>query len=229
MVVGGFQKFSLVDYPGKISAIVFTQGCNFRCHYCHNPELVDPQRYATPISEDFITSFLNKRMRRLQGVVISGGEPTVHADLPFFIEKLRSLGYSVKLDTNGSNPQMLEKIIQDRLVDSISMDIKAPLPSYARIAGVSVRTEDIERSIHLIMESRLLSDFRTTYLDSLLSIEDMKSIGEMVMGCSNFTLQRFVSTKALQREVLSQPSPSTEKLADIQALLLAMGVPCRLL
>ena len=126
MVIAGFQKVSLSDFPGKISAIVFTQGCNFRCRYCHNPELVDPARYAAPLAVDAVLDFLAGRVGRIQGVVVTGGEPTLHADLPGLLARIKSLGLAVKLDTNGSRPDVLEEVFRQGIVDYIAMDIKAP-------------------------------------------------------------------------------------------------------
>ena len=189
MDIGGLQKFSLADFPGTIAAIVFCRGCNFRCPYCHNPELVDPRRYATPISQTEIFQFLSLRKGQLQGVVVTGGEPTLHGDLPDFLSGIRDLGFSIKLDTNGSNPRLLKAILEEGLLDYIAMDIKAPLASYGRVAGVSVRTGDIEKSIALIIKSGIPHEFRTTYLEPLLSLQDVKEITELVRGCRLFVLQ----------------------------------------
>ena len=127
MVIGGLQKSSLSDFPGRISAIVFTRGCSFRCPYCHNPELVDPSRYAAEIPMDELNDFFLGRKGKLAGVVVTGGEPTMHQDLPAFLGGLKGMGYAVKLDTNGTNPRMLKRLMSEKLVDFIAMDIKAPL------------------------------------------------------------------------------------------------------
>ena len=122
MNIGGIEKFSLIDYPGKISAIVFTQGCNFRCGYCHNPELVFPSLFRSSISEENVFSFLKKRIGKIQALVITGGEPTIQEDLIDFIKKVKQLGFLVKLDTNGSNPKVIKEIIKAKLVDYIAME-----------------------------------------------------------------------------------------------------------
>jgi pyruvate formate lyase activating enzyme len=164
MVIGGLQKFSLADFPGRIAAIVFCRGCGFRCPYCHNPELVEPMRYAHPIPHRDVLDFLVTRRGQLQGVVVTGGEPTIHTGLPDFLGSVRELGFAVKLDTNGSNPEMLRGILSQGLADYIAMDIKAPLASYERLAGVPVQTQDIQQSISLVLESGVSHEFRTTYL-----------------------------------------------------------------
>jgi pyruvate formate lyase activating enzyme len=224
MDIGGLQKFSLADFPGRIAAIVFCRGCNFRCPYCHNPELVDPQRYATPISQMEVFQFLSLRKGQLQGVVVTGGEPTVHADLPDFLSGVRDLGFSIKLDTNGSNPPLLRRILQAGLLDYIAMDIKAPLASYERVAGVAVHTSDIEKSIALIIESGIPHEFRTTYLEPLLSPEDVTGIAELVRGCRLFVLQSFRPSATLDESLHTLPRTPEERVREIQGILEASGI-----
>ena len=127
MLIGGFQKFSLIDYPGKICAIVFTQGCNFRCPYCYNPELVNPQKFTPSLSEKDVFSFLKKRKGQLDAVEITGGEPTLQKDLLAFLEKIKAMGFLVKLDSNGSSPDIIQEVVQRGAVNYLAMDIKAPL------------------------------------------------------------------------------------------------------
>ncbi|MCX7040843.1 MAG: anaerobic ribonucleoside-triphosphate reductase activating protein [Spirochaetes bacterium] len=226
MIIGGFQKISLSDFPGRVSAIVFTRGCGFRCPYCHNPELVDPDSYVAPLDEAKILSFLRSRRGRIQGVVITGGEPTFHDDLPDFIRKVREIGCEVKLDTNGSNPALLERIISLGLVDYVALDVKAPLRLYSSVARVPVNTGDILRSIRLVIDSGLPHEMRTTYLESLLSLNDMREIGEMVKGCRLLFVQSFRPTKALDPAMLEQPRPPAHVMEEIRAAIDAMGVPC---
>ena len=226
MIIGGFQKISLSDFPGRVSAIVFTRGCGFRCPYCHNPELVDPDNYITPLDEAKILSFLRSRGGRIQGVVITGGEPTFHDDLKDFIRTVREIGCEVKLDTNGSNPALLERIISLGLVDYVALDVKAPLRLYSSVARVLVNTGDILRSIRIIIDSGLPHEMRTTYLESLLSLDDMREIGEMVRGCRLLVVQRFKPTKALDPAMLKQPTPPAHAMEQIRAAIDAMGVPC---
>jgi len=138
MIIAGLQKFSLIDYPGKICAIIFTRGCNFRCQYCHNPELVIPEKYAPSIPISQIYEFLESRRGKLDAISITGGEPTQHIDLIEMLEKIKNMGFLTKLDTNGSRPETLEKIISRKLVDYFAMDIKTSIKDYSRIAGHSV-------------------------------------------------------------------------------------------
>jgi pyruvate formate lyase activating enzyme len=226
LVIGGLQKFSLSDFPGRISGIIFTQGCNFRCPYCHNPELVDPERYVSPISEAFLLSYLETRISMLQGIVISGGEPTIHDDLPDFIGRIRALGYAIKLDTNGSRPALLKELISGRLVDFVALDVKAPLPRYSEVVHAPVDADDLRRSIHLVVESGIPHEMRTTVLPSLLSTADLREIADTVRGCSCLVVQGFRPTKALDTGFLKQQAPTQQTLDAICADIESMGVPC---
>jgi len=225
MVIGGFQRFSLTDFPGRIAAIVFTRCCGFRCPYCHNPELVDPARYAAPLDETKMISFLKKRQGQLQGVVITGGEPTFHEDLPEFLERIRKLGYSTKLDTNGNNPTMLERVLSSGLVDYVALDIKAPLRLYKDIAGPAADPSAIAQSVGLLLNTGIPHEMRTTLVESLLSIEDIRAIGELVRGCRLFALQRFNPARVLDHAYSIQMETTETKLREAHAALSAMGVP----
>jgi pyruvate formate lyase activating enzyme len=228
MVIGGLQKFTLADFPGNISAIVFTRGCNFRCPYCHNPELVDPARFAPEISREEVLRFLGSRSRQLEGVVLTGGEPTLHADLPVFLAEIREFGFAVKLDTNGSNPDLLAEIIRDSLVDYIAMDVKAPLHAYPRVAGVRVRAGDIERSVRLVIESGLPHELRTTYEASLLSPEDMVAIARIVRGCARYVIQGFRPTRTLDPALRGLSRPDRASLQAMKRLMEKAGLPAHL-
>lgn len=180
MKLGGMVKFTLIDFPGRPAAIVFTQGCNFRCRYCHNPELVYPHLFTEPFSEDEFFAFLARRQGTLEGVVVSGGEPTLHDDLPRFLIDIKSLGYKVKLDTNGSRPEMLQELIEKKLVDYIAMDLKAPLDKYALITGIDTNSAIIQQSIDIIRQSGLPHEFRTTYDKEVLTDADITAISNTV-------------------------------------------------
>ncbi len=226
MVIGGLQKFSLSDFPQKISAIIFTRGCNLRCSYCHNPELVDPARYTPPLDEQAVLEFLHSRIGQLQGVVITGGEPTIHADLPRLCRAIRCLGYSIKLDTNGTNPSQLKGMMAEGLIDYLALDVKAPASGYQRVAGGLDRVvEAVEASIQLALGSGLPHELRTTYADWLLADEELEDLGRMVRGCTRLVLQRFVPTKALDPEVLRMRAPSVEEVERAARLIRQMGVP----
>jgi pyruvate formate lyase activating enzyme len=224
MVIGGLQKFSLVDFPGRIAAIVFSRGCGFRCPYCHNPELVDPHRYAEVMPQRAVLDFLAARRGRLQGVVVTGGEPTLHEDLPEFLAAIRDLGFATKLDTNGSNPGMLSRILENGLVDYVAMDIKAPFASYGRVVAAAVRTQDIGRSISLIIEGRVEHEFRTTYLEPLLTVDDVREIALTIRGCRLYVVQGFRPAATLDEGFRSRTAPSSEKMNEIAAAVGATGI-----
>jgi pyruvate formate lyase activating enzyme len=222
MKIGGFQKVSLIDYPGRISAVVFTQGCNFRCPFCHNPELVDPKRFTDLIPEKEILSFLEKRKGRLDAVVITGGEPTMQPELIPFILQLRAMGYLIKLDTNGTHPDLLAEMLDGKLLDYAAMDIKAPLERYGAVTKTNTDHDRIRRSISLIMGSGTDYEFRTTAVKSLLTPVDLEEIGKLIPGAKRFVLQKFVPTKTLDRDLLGKPSYSDGELKAIVEKLSSM-------
>ena len=209
MTIGGLQKFSLLDYPGCVSAIIFTQGCNFRCQFCYNPMLVWPikvgkSKYAQNvtgtsgrtaerqkdhpiISEDDLFVFLASRTGKLDAVVITGGEPCLQPDLPEFIRKIKKLGFLVKLDTNGSYPTTLAKLIKEKLIDYIAMDIKAPAEKYAETTGQKAGFDKVKKSVKLIINSGLPYEFRTTVVPGLLAEDDIKEMGKLIKGRSSFS------------------------------------------
>jgi pyruvate formate lyase activating enzyme len=191
MTIAGLQKFSLIDYPGRTCAILFTRGCQFRCPYCHNPELVLPEKFAPTIPLDYIFAFLEKRRGKLDAVSITGGEPTIHYDLVDFVKKIKAMNFLVKLDSNGSNPEVLEQLIGQKLVDYFAMDIKAPLATYERIACAPVLAEKLQRSISLIMSSRVEYEFRTTIVKDLTSKNDLRTIAKTIPSAAKYFLQRF--------------------------------------
>ncbi len=222
MKIGGFQKVSLIDYPGRISAVVFTQGCNFRCPFCHNPELVDPERFEGLIPEKEILSFLEKRKGRLDAVVITGGEPTMQPGIIPFILLIKAMGYLIKLDTNGAMPDLLEEMLDRKLLDFVAMDIKAPLDRYDEVTKTKTDVQRIRRSISLIMGSGVDYEFRTTAVRSLLDPADLEEIGRLIPGAKRFVLQKFVPTKTLDRDYLYKPSYSDGELKVIVEKLSAI-------
>ncbi len=217
MIIGGLVKFSLSDYPGKTSAVVFTLGCNFRCRYCHNPELVLPEKYASEINQTEIFEFLETRKGKLDAVVITGGEPTQHADLREFIKKIKKMGFLVKLDTNGTRPEMLETLIKSGNLDYIAMDIKALLDSdsYQKVSRVPLDTSKIKKSVSLIMNSGLPYEFRTTVVKSLTSFDDLRKIAESIKGADKYFLQKFVPTKLNDESLMNETSYTDEELQKL--------------
>src|SRR3989344_2598440 len=218
MIFGGFEKFTLIDYPSKMASMVYTIGFNFRCPYCHNPELVDETVEHT-WSEKEILEFLKKRKGMLDGLVITGGEPTMHKDLPAFVKKVKKLGYLVKLDSNGTNPKMLEQLIRAGLVDYIAMDVKAPLSKYKETVSHPVDTQAIRKSIDLIMASEIPYEFRTTLVRALTSPKDIIKIGKEIKGATRYYLQKFVPTKILNPQFLRKTTYSDEELKILQKKL----------
>lgn len=194
--IGGIQKFSTVDYPGYVCAAIFTIGCNMRCGYCHNPELVLPEQFVRTLPQEDILMFLQKRIGQLEAVAISGGEPTDQPDLADFIRTVKNMGYLVKLDSNGTRPWVLQQLIDEKLVDFIAMDIKGPLEKYVQIAARPVDVEAIKQSVALV-KSLPEHEFRTTIVRSQLALEDFEKIGELVAGADRYALQYFRASGAL--------------------------------
>ena len=188
MKIGGLIKFTLIDYPGHVAAVVFTQGCNFRCRYCHNPELVYPHLLQASMPKEDVLSFLRKRKGTLEGVVITGGEPTMHLGLIDFMAEIKALGYKIKLDTNGTKPEVLQEAIERQLVDFVAMDLKAPLEKYSLITGVEFDPKIIQRSMDMIVASGLPYEFRTTYDKEVLTEEDIQALSNSVQG-KNYRVQ----------------------------------------
>lgn len=218
MRIGGLQRLTLIDYPGRIAAIVFTQGCNLRCGYCHNPELVVADRRGPVIPEESVLEFFGKRRTYLQGVVISGGEPTLQSDLPDFLKKVKQLGFAVKLDTNGTLPDVLERIIRDRLVDYIAMDIKTSLEKYDRIAGVSCPVENIRKSIRLIRHAGVEFEFRTTVVKPFCDAEDLKKIKGLIAPTDPYRIQQFQpGAKILDPGLLQENHYSDHDIEELRS------------
>lgn len=215
MIIGGFQKCSLIDYPEKIAAIVFTQGCNFRCPYCHNPELL-PLKGDVLVEESFIFDFLNTRKGKLDAVVITGGEPCLQPDLIEFIEKIKKMGFLVKLDTNGSFPDKLQKIIDLNIVDYVAMDIKAPIEKYKEITCSAINTDNIAKSIDIIINSNIEHEFRTTIVKSLLSEQDIYKIGEIISESKKYCMQKFVPSKTLDEKFIDEETYFDDELIAIK-------------
>jgi len=199
LVIAGFQKLTLLDYPGHLAATVFTVGCSFRCPFCHNPELVNHGTYNIEhgtIEKDFF-EFLKKRKGKLEGVCITGGEPAIQPDLVEFIRKIRKLGYKVKLDTNGTRPDILREVISERLVDFIAMDIKNQPKKYEKTINTKFDLNRIKLSIGLIMNSRIPYEFRTTAVPGIHSERDFLAIAKWIKNAQSYWLQRYQETKIL--------------------------------
>ena len=206
MLIKGLQKLTLLDFPGRIACTVFTGGCNMRCPFCHNADLVLPTDDGR-ISVDELLAFLDSRVGRLQGVCISGGEPTLHPDLPLLLRAIKSRGFETKLDTNGTNPEMLLALIGEGLVDYVAMDIKNSPPRYLETAGLSAECrvqnaecrvqnaelilDKVKHSAEILMQNRVDYEFRTTLMRELHSEEDIRAIGEWLRGDEKYFLQTY--------------------------------------
>lgn len=220
MVLAGYQKLTLIDYPGHIATTVFTVGCSFRCPFCHNPELVlETGRglSSQKITEKEFFEFLKKRKGKLEGVCITGGEPTIQADLIKFIKKIKKLGFLVKLDTNGTRPDILKKVIDERLVDFIAMDIKNRLDKYDETVGVKVDKDRIKLSVNLIMNSRIPYEFRTTVVPGVHVEEDFLEIAGWISGAQSYWLQAYRETRILDPKLKKKTKGKKIDLEEIKS------------
>jgi len=219
MKIGGLQKISLINYPGMICAVIFTQGCNFRCPYCHNPELVNPDLFSTCLLIEDVLLFLEKRRGKLDAVTITGGEPTIQNDLITFIQEIKTRDYLVKIDTNGSHPDMLRRLIEAKLIDYIAMDIKGPLDKYPEIIGRNFDFDQILKSIKLIMKTNTPYEFRTTVTKSLLKPSDVLRIGDMIENARAYYLQPVNAAKTLSDGFVSENDYTYDDLESVQMKL----------
>lgn len=211
---GGYLPASFLDWDGHVSAVVFTSGCNFRCPWCHNSELVLQKTDIIDIS--FIIDDICKRINFLDGVVITGGEPCLWDGLFDFLGKMKELKMSVKLDTNGSMPDILGKVLEEGLADHVAMDVKAPLNKVAlkRVTGVDVDPEKIKRSIDIIKRSVPAYEFRTTFIDGLLTIEDMIEVRKELIDDAHWIIQAFRPVNCLDPSYCLFPAADAEKLRE---------------
>ena len=204
MRIDGLQKMTLLDFPGKVACTVFTGGCNFRCPFCHNALLVTKLPEKPDYSEDEILSFLEKRTGLLDGVAITGGEPLLNPDIADFIRKIRSMGYAVKLDTNGSFPERLKAIVGEGLVDYVAMDIKNRKEKYAETIGLkNLDLSKIEESIEFLKTGAVDYEFRTTVVERFHTVEDIRAAAEWIGGAKRYFLQNFVDSGELICEEVS--------------------------
>lgn len=215
----GLQKLTLLDYPEKVACTLFTGGCNLRCHFCQNSELVVPNLYPEPLNFDHIFDFLQKRSSILDGICISGGEPLLHEDLSLYLKQFRNLGYTIKLDTNGCFPEHLKQLVHDGLIDYVAMDIKNSKTHYCKTAGISSLDLDaIEESIQFLLQDSIPYEFRTTVVKEFHTDSDFVSIGEWLHGARNYYLQNFVSSDYVLSPNLH--GFSQEELKRFQTILL---------
>ncbi len=213
MKIGGLQKTSLLDYPGEISAIIWTIGCNLYCPFCYNVDVV--KQTVTPLSENDVLSYLEKRRNVIDALVISGGEPLLQEDIVSFCEKVKGLGYLIKIDTNGTFPEKLKELVDKGLVDYIAMDVKAPKNKYEMLAGKKVDLKNIQKSVDIIRNSGVDYEFKTTFVPGLLVKEDIGKIGMWLDGSEKFFLQQFKNnTATLSSDLENVKSYSRDDLLD---------------
>ncbi len=226
--IGGLQKMTLLDFPGAVAAIIFVAGCNFRCGFCHNPELVEINPDKKYISENEVLEFLAKRKNLLDGVCVTGGEPLIYKDLDQFLIKIKNLGYLIKLDTNGFNSQALKKIINQNLLDYIAMDIKSSLDKYSLISGVKVDVNKIQQSINLIMKSSLPYEFRTTVLPKFHDLDGMEKIAKMIKGADKYYLQKFNNQKTYNPDFNLEKTFTDAELEEMKNIALKYVKECQI-
>lgn len=223
MLIGGLNKTTLLDYPGRVAATVFTGGCNFRCPFCHNAGLVFRPLEQVIYTEEEILSFLKRRCGVLTGVCITGGEPTIQQDLPEFLQKIKELDLQIKLDTNGSHPRMLEELLQEGLLDYVAMDIKNAPKKYAETIGCLADGEQIlssvQASMRLLEASGIPYEFRTTVVQELHSREDLCEIGHWITGCPEYYLQKFVDSGELVDQTCGYHSYTDSEMKEFVEIL----------
>ncbi len=239
MIIGGLEKLSMIDFPGYISTVVFTVSCNFRCHFCYNPMLVlantggGESKYKeedfSVISEKDLLLFLKKRIGKIEGVVISGGEPTLQPDLKDFIIKIKNMGFKVKVDTNGTNYKIIAELIKDKLIDYVAMDVKAPLEKYSDVVGVKVNISEIKKTINLLLSGVIPYEFRTTLVPGLHTVADVIKMSEEIVGADKWFLQRFKSDTELVNNIFKNKTTfSITKMKSIVSLVKKNVPNCKL-
>jgi pyruvate formate lyase activating enzyme len=230
-MIAGIQRLTLLDFPGHPACTVFLPGCDFRCHYCHNPEFVLPEKMAL-ISKNFIPEsaffrFLEQRKGLLEGVCITGGEPTIHQDLPEFLSKIREIGFLVKLDTNGTNPKMLSSLIEKGIIDYVAMDIKASPERYSEFVGVHGYASLIEEAKKIIFSAPFPVEFRTTLVREFHDEEECIKIFSFLSGAKRYFLQSFRGTKGCLDKKWEQYSAfSHEEMERKREIALSFGIEC---
>jgi pyruvate formate lyase activating enzyme len=215
MVIGGWEKISMIDFPGSIATVIFTKACNFRCHFCYNPMLVLPidggeseyEENHPLISEDDFFLFLESRVGKIDGVVISGGEPTLQPDLKEFIIRVKNLGFKIKLDTNGTKPEIVKDLVENKLLDYIAMDVKGPLSKYEKIVGTKTDIKKIRESIDFLLEDRVDYELRTTLVPGLHELNDIFIMAEELIGAKKWFLQKFKSDTDLVNNDFKDKKP----------------------
>lgn len=214
MEIKGFLPLSLIDYPGKMAAVVFLADCNFRCTFCFNHDLVLHPENLETLDSAHILKKLKARKKWIDGVVVTGGEATVSKGLEGFIEKIKKLGFPVKLDTNGSNPKILKQLVKKKLIDYVAMDIKCTPEKYSKVVGVDVDIKNIKESVEILRKGGIEYEFRTTVVPSLIKKADIIEIGKWLKGSKRYFLQQFRPEKTLDEKHKDEKPYSAEELEE---------------
>ncbi len=216
--IGGLQKTTFIDYPGKVACTVFLCVCNFRCPFCYSGELVLPEKIKNQpeIRKKEFFDFLERRKGLLEAIVICGGEPTVNKDLPDFIKEIKKFGYLIKLDTNGSNPEMLQKLIDEKLIDYVAMDVKAPKEKYEKTIGVKIDIKKIEKSVNILKKGIIGYEFRTTIIPGIIDKEDVFKIAKWIGPAQKYFLQNFKAEKTIDPKFEKIKPYSDEYMEEIK-------------
>jgi len=228
--IGGLQKLTLIDYPGKLACTVFLSGCNFRCSWCYSPELVLPEKIEgqPEVKRDVFFDFLEKRKGKIEGVVICGGEPLINEDLLQFAKKIKEKGFSVKVDTNGSRPEMLKALLKGKLLDYIAMDLKVPLNRYQEISRKKGEAEKIKESIEVVMGSGVDYEFRTTLVPEIHKKKDVSLMAEAIKGAEIYFLQNFFPEKTLEESFLARKPFTKKELEDFKKVAEPFVKKCKI-
>ena len=227
--IGGLQKLTLIDYPGRLAATVFLTGCNFRCPFCYSSELVLPEKIKKQpkISEKELFKFLKERRKLIDAVVLCGGEPVTSKGLAPLIKKIKKMGFLVKLDTNGSSPEILKKLIDEKLVDYVAMDIKGPKERYSEFAGVKVDIKKIQKSIDILKEGKVDYEFRSTIVPSIHAKEDVIEMAKWIRGAKKYFLQNFRPEKTIDPAFEKVKPYPEEYLLEIQKAIAPFFEVCQ--
>ena len=214
MKIGGFQKLSLLNYPDKTACVIFTTGCNFHCPFCYNSGIVNGDESIDP---ETVFQYLQKRKGIIDGVCVTGGEPLIHQDIIPFLQEIKQIGYSIKLDTNGSNPETLQKILTQNIIDYIAMDVKNSFEKYAKTSGIqNLKTDLIQQSIEIIRSSGVPYEFRTTVVREFHSKRDIEETGRYLQGSTIWYLQPFMDTTEVFQRGLH--SPTSEEMKEYRSI-----------
>jgi pyruvate formate lyase activating enzyme len=225
--IKGFIPTSMVDWPGKIVSVIFLPSCNFRCSFCHNPELISGHEKIENIEIQEIVNYLTQKKNWIDGVCITGGEPTLHPELPEFINLLKNRGFKIKLDTNGTNPQMLQDLMERNLLDYVAMDIKTCKDKYSTVVNVYFDMSKIQKSVDILKQGKVDYEFRTTVVPGLIGEEDIKKIAKWLSGSKRYFIQQFRPINTLDLQFLQKKSYIPDELHRLQEIAKPYFTECQ--